>query len=64
MGLFYLRLKVYYQDYQVETETNRDFIIEITGSCLDTVLSIDDTVIRTEPAVSLTQYIGYSTVSL
>ena len=27
VGLYYLRLKVYYQDYQVETETNRGFII-------------------------------------
>ena len=49
-----MRLKVYYSGYQDETETNKDFIIEIQDSCLLTVLSIDDSVIRTEPTISLT----------
>ena len=54
VGLYYMRLKVYYSGYQVETETSKDFIIEIQDSCLNTVLSIDDSVIRTEPTISLT----------
>ena len=46
------------------TLATRDFIVELVLPCLHTTLSIDDTIIRTESAVSLTQYVNYSQVSL
>ena len=57
VGLAYLRLKVYYSDYQVETETNKDFIIDLQSIC-------DDPVSVTAPApVTLVDYLYTGTTS-
>ena len=63
-GTYRLRLKVYYQDFQSQTEINRDFLIDLKNPCLIATFTIDDSVLMADPAISMTQFVNYAAQQL
>ena len=57
-GIYTFILKV----YQVQAPDNfveREFSIELIDPCLTAILTIDDTVHLSDPAITLTTFVGY-----
>ena len=60
LGVYTLRLKVGFSSSMLASHTNvdRDFTVELVDPCPTATLTIDDTILKTPPTVTLSEYIG------
>ena len=63
-GDYKLRLAVYYQNFETQTKVERDFIVRITNPCLTATLSIDDSVFKMAPLLTMTQFVNYAALQI
>ena len=63
-GDYQLRLAVYYQDYEAQTKVERDFMVRITDPCGSATLTVDDSVFKTTPVPTMTQFVNYAPMQI
>jgi len=56
---YLLQLWVYYGTFQAETTTKVDFMVRIVNPCANAVLTIDDTIFKPPPTLTMLQYVNY-----